>query len=116
MEKITKKLFVETLMNNKSMFIGSYFKVEPERMDKALENSNVLYDETIERTVTAKKSRSLLFSNGSSLGFDQVGKYQYHSFNKGGLLFLIQEHITYNDFDQKYFHNWIIYAIKEGDE
>lgn len=112
MKKITKKEFINTLANNKSMFIGSYFNVTPERINAALQSANITFDDTAARTVTAVKSTALIFSNGSRLDLNQDGQNTYHKYINNGLIYLIQENIVYDKFDKKFCHNWLIYVIK----
>lgn len=113
MNTITKKSFIEVLTNNKSCFVDSVFRWDDEKITKAL---NRIKPEQIEkaekRTVKEKHSNYIVFSNGSRLDFNQYGEKIYIEYiNIYGALFIIQKTIVFDDFDNEYHNNYIVYAI-----
>lgn len=80
MEKITKKHFIELLCAHESALVCSgYFKQEIDSKIDVFANMNEGEIEQPKiRTVKKQSSNSLLFSNGSSIYFDDFGEKSYH--------------------------------------
>ena len=58
-----------------------------------------------------------MFSNGSRLDFNQTGTKKYFSYtNTYGIHFLIQRTEVYDDFDEKFYKNYIVYMVAQGGE
>ncbi len=111
MEKITKKAFVEMLCNNKTAFVGSWFRKDDVWMEKlcqSIKRENVAAAE--KRTVTQRRSNSVVFYNGSALYLDQDGEKEYFAENVNGCKVIWQKLTTWDDFDEKYEHNYVVYA------
>lgn len=114
MKKITKKEFINTLATNASVFIGSYFNADIDRIMEALNSADIDFGTMDVRTVNAVTSNSLLFNNGSRLTLNQYGKNIYYMYTVNDLVYLIQDNCTYDDFDGCDRHNMVIYAIKSA--
>lgn len=115
MEKITKKEFTETLIENTNILMGSTFRWTDEKCEIAMENLKI--DKRMERrTVTKSNSSYILFSNGSRLDFNQDGRKEYFKYeNAEGIKFLLQRTAVYDTFDESEYLNYIIYAVIEAE-
>lgn len=112
MEKITRKAFIEVLENNKTVLAGSVFRWNDERCTKAIERITAIDERQELRTVTEKHSGYIVFSNGSRLDFTQNGEKEYFSHTNGsGIKFVFQRTKYYDDFDEKFYFDYIVYAI-----
>lgn len=112
MEKITRKTFIEILASNKTVLAGSVFRWNDERCIKAIERIAAIDENQERRTVTEKHSGYILFSNGSRLDFTQNGEKEYFSHtNETGIKFVFQRTKYYDDFDEKFYFDYIVYAI-----
>ena len=119
MKKITNKHFIELLCNNGSVFAGRVWQKNDDIIIKAMDNITVENVEKIEekagrRTVKEKHAKYIIFSNGSRMGFDQDGKYEcFEHFNKNGIYLIVQRLEWYDDFDKKYYYNYLVYIIPD---
>lgn len=114
MEKITKKQFVEILTNYASVFCASVFRWNDEKCERAMENIGKIDEKAERRTVSEKHTSFIVFSGGSRLYFDKEGKNEYFSYqNKNGTKFVLQRTISHDDFDDKDYQDYIVYAIIE---
>lgn len=112
MTQITKKEFIETLSNNETILAGSIFRWTDEKCISAMERITNIDKKVKRRTVTEKHSNYIVFSGGSRLDFNQVGTKEYFSYtNTYGIHFLIQRTEVYDDFDEKFYKNYIVYMV-----
>lgn len=116
MEKITKKLFIEQLQENRNVLCSSGFRSTYDRLSSLMEKISINGIAKMERrTVVKTASNHLVFSNGSSIYFDQHGKKEYFSHrNAGGVKFLLQTTIRKGDTeygDEPEEMSYILYAI-----
>lgn len=111
MTQITKKEFIETLSNNETILAGSVFRQSDERCINAMARITTI-NNAKRRTVTEAHCNYIVFSNGSRLDFNQVGTKKYFSYtNTHGIHFLIQRTEVYDDFDEKFYKNYIVYMV-----
>lgn len=116
MNQITKKEFIETLSNNETILVDSVFRYNDWKCINAMENAMeriITTNKNVKRrTVTKEHSNYIVFSDGSRLDFNQVGTKKYFSYtNRYGIHFLIQRTEVYDDFDEKSYKNYIVYAV-----
>lgn len=116
MNQITKKEFIETLSNNETILVGSLFRYCDGKcinaMEHAMERITTIYKNAKRRTVTEEHSNYIVFSDGSRLDFNQAGTKKYFSYtNTYGIYFLIQRTEVYDDFDEKFYKNYIVYMV-----
>ena len=116
MEKITCKKFKEILTENTSVFMGSVFRWNDEKCSKAMENIGKIEENAERRTVAENHATYILFSNGSRLGFDQDGKFDYiiHE-NQNGIKFVIKRTTRHDDFDDTDYQDYMVYAIIQAE-
>lgn len=112
MTQISKKTFIETLLINKTILAGSVFRQSDERCINAMARITTINKNDKCRTVTEAHSNYIVFSDGSRLDFNQTGTKQYFSYtNTYGIHFLIQRTEVYDDFDEKFYKNYIVYIV-----
>lgn len=112
MTQITKKEFIETLSNNETILVDSGFYYSDETCINAMERITTINKIVKRRTVTEEHSNYIVFSDGSRLGFNQTGTKKYFSYtNTYGFHFLIQRTEVYDDFDDKFYKNYIVYMV-----
>lgn len=112
MEKITKGKFIEVLTSNKTVFCGSAFRWDDEKIITGMERITAIPEQAERRTVTEKHTSYIMFSNGSRLDFNQCGEKSYFSHtNNSGLNFVLQKTEVYDEFDEETIQNYIVYAI-----
>lgn len=112
MTQITKKEFIETLSNNETILAGSVFRQSDDRCINAMARIATINKNAKRRTVTEEHSNYIVFSNGSRLDFNQTGTKKYFSYtNTYGIHFLIQRTEVYDDFDEKFYKNYIVYIV-----
>lgn len=112
MNQITKKEFIETLSNNETIFVGSLFRYNDRKCINAMERIITINKNIKRRTVTEEHSNYIVFSDGSRLDFNQAGTKKYFSYtNTHGIHFLIQRTEVYDDFDEKFYKNYIVYSV-----
>jgi len=113
MEKITKNAFISALENHKSAFICNAHALP----DDILEGR--LFDLEIpagggairKRTATARAT-FILFSDGSRLGFDQKGKYEFMRLvGKFGAEYVMLKHTSILC-DGEPWTKWTIYVVE----
>lgn len=114
--KITKKEFIELLKNNSSWFIQSALNQKTDRKT-ACENCFNQWDtEKIKssnpcRTVEKATVSKVLFCDGSALDFNQSGVKTYYRFDTKNSSYLVQETVTFDEFDNENRYHYIIYLI-----
>lgn len=125
MEKITKKEFIEKLMNGKSRLIGCPFSGalinrtkcrDDAWINKALQivdddAEKLDLDDFLIRTVIKSNGHSMLFSDGSHLSLDSKGDYSYYSFN-GKFEYLIMKTVAWDEFDEISVNMYTIYMME----
>lgn len=116
MNQITKKEFIETLSNNETIFVGSLFRYNDRKdinaMERTMERIITINKNIKRRTVTEEHSNYIVFSDGSRLDFNQAGTKKYFSYtNTHGIHFLIQQTEIYDNFDEKFYKNYIVYMV-----
>lgn len=112
MTQITKKEFIETLSNNETILVDSGFYYSDGTCINAMERITTINKIVQRRTVTEEHSNYIVFSDGSRLGFNQTGTKKYFSYtNTYGFHFLIQRTEVYDDFDDKFYKNYIVYMV-----
>ena len=112
MTQITKKEFIETLSNNETILVDSGFYYSDGTCINAIERITTINKIVKRRTVTEEHSNYIVFSDGSRLGFNQTGTKKYFSYtNTYGFHFLIQRTEVYDDFDDKFYKNYIVYMV-----
>lgn len=112
MTQITKKEFIETLLNNETILVDSGFYYSDGTCINAMERITTINKIVKRRTVTEEHSNYIVFSDGSRLGFNQTGTKKYFSYtNTYGFHFLIQRTEVYDDFDDKFYKNYIVYMV-----
>lgn len=116
MTQITKKEFIETLSNNETILVDSLFRYNDRKcinaMERTMERIITINKNIKRRTVTEEHSNYIVFSNGSRLDFNQAGTKKYFSYtNTHGIHFLIQQTEIYDDFDEKFYKNYIVYSV-----
>ena len=98
--KITKKSFIEAMVNNNSSFIG---------ITRSLLNKDEVYcviqdilkpDVILEKRSCTAYSRGLRFSGNNVLGFDQYGKYEFFEYTYPEAVVYICCHSYYDEFDK----------------
>lgn len=111
MTQITKKEFIETLSNNETILFDSIFRRNDEICINVMARIiTINYAKC--RTVTEEHSNYIVFSDGSRLDFNQTGTKKYFSYtNTYGIHFLIQRTEVYDDFDEKFYKNYIVYIV-----
>lgn len=116
MQKITKKKFIEELINKRSKFVTSVFRRTDEIILNGLNTSDIEVKlATVNyRTVTETHSNHIVFSNGSSLYFNQQGKKEYFEHTNGnGTRFLVQRTSYHDERSKDTVMDYIVYAICE---
>lgn len=112
MTQITKKEFIETLSNNETILVDSGFYYSDGTCINAMERITTINKIVKRRTVTEEHSNYIVFSDGGRLGFNQTGTKKYFSYtNTYGFHFLIQRTEVYDDFDDKFYKNYIVYMV-----
>lgn len=115
MNQITKKEFIETLSNNETILVDSLFRYNDRKCIKAMEHAMeriTTINYAKRRTVTEEHSNYIVFSDGSRLDFNQIGTKKYFSYtNTYGIHFLIQRTEVYDDFDERFYKNYIVYMV-----
>lgn len=133
MEKITKKEFIEKLMNGKSRLIGCPFSGALINRTKCRDDAWInkalqMVDDDAEkldlddfpvRTVVKSSGHTILFSNGSRLDLDQEGDHSYYSFN-GKFEYLIMKTVllqmpltsVWDEFDEMSVNMYTIYRME----
>lgn len=119
MTQITKKEFIETLSNNETILVDSLFRYNDRKcinaMEYAMERIITINKNVKRRTVTEEHSNYIVFSDGSRLDFNQTGTKKYFSYtNTYGFHFLIQRTEVYDDFDEQFYKNYIVYMVAQG--
>jgi hypothetical protein len=115
MNQITKKGFIETLSNNETILVDSGFYYSDGTCINAMERIITINKNIKRRTVTEEHSNYIVFSDGSRLDFNQTGTKKYFSYtNTYGIHFLIQRTEVYDDFDEKFYKNYIVYMVAQG--
>ena len=100
MKKITKKLFVETLTNEKSIFLGNMHNKGIDEVESALGEVNINKLHYSVRTAIFK-SNILFFTYNeghSHLYLNDSGNHSYYEHDVNGNKFFIQKTICENDF------------------
>lgn len=111
MEKITKKLFIEALTEQKSVLALSKFRWNDDACISFMEKVLKINEGANLRTAT-KKGNSLVFSDESRLDFSQYGEKSYYTYkNNNGLVFYIQKTIVYDGFDGVNHQNYVVYTV-----
>ena len=111
MTQITKKEFIETLSNNETILVDSIFCRNDEICINVMARITTI-NYAKRRTVTEEHSNYIVFSDGSRLDFNQTGTKKYFSYtNTYGIHFLIQRTEVYDDFDEKFYKNYIVYMV-----
>lgn len=114
--KITKKEFINLLTNNNSWFIQSALNQKTDRKT-ACENCFNQWDtEKIKslntcRTVEKATASKVSFCDGSALDFNQYGFKTYYKYNTKGGAYILQETVTFDEFDNENRYHYIIYLI-----
>lgn len=116
MTQITKKEFIETLSNNETILADSIFCYCNGKcikaMEHAMERIATINKNAKRRTVTKEHSNYIVFSDGSRLDSNQAGTKKYFSYtNTYGIHFLIQRTEVYDDYDEKFYKNYIVYMV-----
>ena len=110
--KITKKDFINAMVNNASVFCG---------VTKRLYKSDEVYcaivdmlqpDVILEYRRCKTLSKSLVFSGGSKLGFDQLGKYDFYKYEYPKSKIYICQHTYTDTYDNKEYCKCMYYLIK----
>lgn len=97
--QISKKEFIETLSNNKTILASNVFRQSDEKCINAMEKITTLNN--------AKRSNYIVFSAGG-----RPGTIQYFSYtNAHGIHFLIQKIEGHNCFDGEFYSDKIVYAM-----
>lgn len=116
MNQITKKEFIEILSSNETILVDSVFRYNDRKcinsMENAMERIITTNKNVKRRTVTGEHSNYIVFSDGSRLDFNQAGTKKYFSYtNTYGIHFLIQRTEVYDDYDEKFYKNYIVYMV-----
>ena len=112
MLRITKKTFIDTLCNTESVFAGSVFKWNDDKIIAAIgELDPQAMKQSDRRTVRAKHSNHVVFSNGSYLYFNQNGEKTYLEHECNGIKYIMQKTHRYDDFDKKWYDDYVVYAL-----
>ena len=110
--KITKKAFIDAMTSNLTTFCGN---------TKRIFNSDEVYcairdlfkpDIFVEQRTCIARSNDLALCNGSYLGFNQVGKYEFHKYEYPEGCVLVCAHNYHDDFDNKDCVNAMYYLVK----
>ena len=105
--KITKKAFINALVNNNSAFVGLTRRLYAKDEIKDFE------PEKLEKGTCIARSRDLAFAGGSHLYFDQIGsKYNFFVYDYPKYKIYICHNTWYDDFDQKEYGKALYYLIE----
>lgn len=116
MNQITKKGFIETLSNNEIILVDSGFYYSDgtciNAMEHAMERIATINKNAKRRTVTEAHCNYIVFSDGTRLDFNQTGTKKFFSYtNTYGIYFLIWITEVYDDFDKKFYRNYVVYMV-----
>lgn len=109
--KITKRAFVEAMTSNQSTFMGIARRLlEKDELFCTIEH---FFDPAVilEKRECKAHSTFLEFTGGSRLGFDQVGKYEFHMYEYANGTAYICVHMSYDEFDEKWYTKAMYYLI-----